>query len=145
MKRKDNVSFIIDDHGIHECSGEEASAEREQGQISVLLSASLLTCLPVSLLRILFKVYRLVVCHVLYARIQVSNSPKCGFCSAGMEDYEDEGEWVPPTEEELKLMEERKKKSDQISAELGRRMLLGWGLYVLLAETSCPFCDRILL
>jgi uncharacterized Zn finger protein (UPF0148 family) len=43
-------------------------------------------------------------------------------------DYDDDGEFVPPTEEELKRLEERRKKSDQVSAELGRRMLQGWGL-----------------
>lgn len=42
---------------------------------------------------------------------------------------ESDEEWVPPTEEEQREMEEKRKKSDQISAELGRRMLLGWGLY----------------
>jgi len=50
----------------------------------------------------------------------------------GVEVYFDDGEeeFVPPTEEELKKMEERRKQSDKISAELGRRMLQGWGLYV---------------
>lgn len=44
------------------------------------------------------------------------------------DDFDDEP-YVPPTEEELKQMEERRKKSDKISAEIARRMLQGWGLY----------------
>jgi hypothetical protein len=39
-------------------------------------------------------------------------------------------------------MEEKRRKSDLISAELGRRMLLGWGLYVRLqirSLESSPF------
>ena len=51
-------------------------------------------------------------------------------------DYDDDGEFVPPTEEELKRLEERRKKSDQVSAELGRRMLQGWGLYARLLSRS---------
>lgn len=60
------------------------------------------------------------------------------------DDFDDEP-YIPPTEEELKQMEERRKKSDKISAEIARRMLQGWGLLGdHCPQEGCFVCNQAL-
>lgn len=42
--------------------------------------------------------------------------------------YDDEDDWVPPTEEELKEIEAARKRNDEISAKLSQKLLQGWAM-----------------
>ncbi|CAG5088704.1 Oidioi.mRNA.OKI2018_I69.PAR.g11939.t1.cds [Oikopleura dioica] len=55
----------------------------------------------------------------------------------------DDSDWTPPSEAELEILKQKRKRSDRVSALMGQYMLKGYRMFFEIIY--CPVCSSILL